>query len=102
MTNSVSTMLAAVLAREGVLEFQQRPVPAVTLAADVLLAVEGYDTGLPAVRAMATAAVVPGPWRSGIVIAAIAALLLLQVACARAATGLALPDSSHDQHADHR
>ena len=41
MTNSVSTMLAAVLAREGVLEFQQRPVPAVTLAADVLLAVEG-------------------------------------------------------------
>lgn len=34
-------MLAAVLVREGVLELQQRPVPAVTSPFDVLIAVEG-------------------------------------------------------------
>ena len=36
-----STMLAAVFAREGVLEFQQRPVPRVAKPTDVLIDVEG-------------------------------------------------------------
>lgn len=41
MADTGSTMLAAVLAREGVLELQQRPVPQLTHPADVLLQVEG-------------------------------------------------------------
>jgi threonine dehydrogenase-like Zn-dependent dehydrogenase len=41
MPPTESTMLAAVLAREGVLELQQRPVPAVTRPDDVLIEVEG-------------------------------------------------------------
>ena len=41
MPNTESTMLAAVLAREGVLELQQRPVPRISLPTEVLLAVEG-------------------------------------------------------------
>ena len=38
---TTTTMLAAVLAREGVLELQQRPVPRVTQPTEVLLEVEG-------------------------------------------------------------
>jgi threonine dehydrogenase-like Zn-dependent dehydrogenase len=41
MLNTESTMLAAVLAAEGVLEMQQRPVPRLAHPADVLLQVEG-------------------------------------------------------------
>ncbi|HVL66177.1 MAG TPA: alcohol dehydrogenase catalytic domain-containing protein [Vicinamibacterales bacterium] len=41
MIQTDTTMLAAVLAREGVLELQQRPVPTVTRPTDVLLDVEG-------------------------------------------------------------
>jgi len=41
MSTTPSTMLAAVLAAEGVLEMQQRPVPRLTHPADVLLEVEG-------------------------------------------------------------
>lgn len=41
MLDTGSTMLAAVLAREGVLELQERPVPQLTHPADVLIQVEG-------------------------------------------------------------
>jgi len=41
MPTHPSTMLAAVFAREGVLELQERPVPRATLPGDVLIDVEG-------------------------------------------------------------
>lgn len=41
MSTTAPTMLAAVLAAEGVLEMQQRPVPELAHPADVLLQVEG-------------------------------------------------------------
>jgi len=41
MADTASTMLAAVFAREGVLELQQRPIPSVTQPHGVLIEIEG-------------------------------------------------------------
>lgn len=57
-----------------------------------LRAAEGYDPGVEATRAMATAAVVPGEWRYAIVVFALVALVVVQLASARVATRAASAD----------